>query len=113
MRAVNAVQRVAEVHGARTEWVVRSAFHALWQVRLALAHFCRRMPDRPFSLARDVLDAAPLEALTADADAEAHCLAARLDEVEILAAGIDDNRSGLLVCLVLDFLGQELGVHLP
>ena len=51
--AVDAEQGIAEIHGARAERIARAAGHEARQVRLAVDHLLRRMPVRPFLLARD------------------------------------------------------------
>ena len=49
--AVDAVDGVAEIHGARAERVAGAAGHEARQVWLALDHFRRRPPVRPLGLA--------------------------------------------------------------
>src|SRR6516225_6970023 len=91
--AMNAVDRRAEIHGARAEWIAGTAGHEPRQIRLALDHFRRRAPVRPFQLAGDLLQAGPLEAVAADADAVAKRPAVGLDEVEEAVLGVDDDRA--------------------
>src|SRR5215470_178865 len=55
--AVDAVNGIAEVHGAGPQRVTRAAGHKARQVRLALQHFRRRDPVRPFLLAGNGLHA--------------------------------------------------------
>src|ERR1700690_2962461 len=78
VRAVDAVERRAEIHRARAERIVRAAGHEMRQTGLALEHFLRRGPIRPFLHGGDRVRARPGEARAADADAVAHRLAVAL-----------------------------------
>src|SRR5947209_7671393 len=102
VRAVNAVHRVPvagiEVEGARAERIVGSAGQAAGarrrhQMRPALQHIRRRHPVRPFRLTADTGSAGPAIGLLTGRDAIANRFAARLDEVEVLVARIDDDRA--------------------
>ena len=55
--AVDAVDRLAEIHGAGAERIAGSAGHEARQIGLALDHLRRRMPVRPFGLAGDLQQA--------------------------------------------------------
>src|SRR6478735_8484186 len=52
VRAVDTVQRRAEIHRARPQGIVRTAGHEMRQIRLPLDHFIGRRPVRPFFLRR-------------------------------------------------------------
>src|SRR5271157_1417979 len=90
--AVDAVDGLAEIHRPRAERIARPARHEARQVGLALDHLRRRAPVRPFLLAGNLLQARPLEAVAADADAVAQRAVVRLHEVEEALAGVDDDR---------------------
>src|SRR5271166_627804 len=79
---VNAVDRLSEVEGAGAHRITRSARHEPRQIWLALDHLRRRAPVRPFLLAGYFLQARPLEALAADANAIAERAIVRLHEIE-------------------------------
>src|ERR1700744_885229 len=66
---VDAVQRRAEIDGARTERIVDAAGHVARQVRPSPAHLLRWRPARPFPFRGHAVHAAPAEAVAADADA--------------------------------------------
>src|SRR5262249_23446430 len=102
--SVDAVERVAQVHGARAERIFRAARHVARQVGTALEHLIRRPPIRPLALGGDVLDARPGEAGTPDADAVAQRPAVLLDQAEEAIRRIDDGGSGLLAAVVVDHL---------
>src|SRR5258705_8741622 len=67
--AVDAINGVAEIQGARAHRIARPARHEAREIRLALDHLRRRRPIRPFLLARYLQQPLPLEAVAADADA--------------------------------------------
>src|SRR6202021_2170062 len=69
--AVDAIDGAAEIHRTRAQGIARTTGHEARQIGLALDHFGRRMPIRPFRLARDLLHAVPGEPVAADADAVA------------------------------------------
>src|SRR6185437_7802344 len=52
VRAVDTVQRRAEIHRARAQGIVRTAGHEMRQIRLPPDHFIGRRPVRPFFLRR-------------------------------------------------------------
>jgi hypothetical protein len=88
---VDAVERGAEIEGARAERIGGAAGHEARQVGAAAQHLGGRAPVRPLGLAGDGLGAAPAEARTADADAVADGGAAGLDEVEAALLRVDDD----------------------
>src|SRR5580693_825859 len=93
VRAVNTVDGATEIHRARAERIARTAGHEPRQIGLALNHFRRRTPIRPFLLARYLLQAGPGEALAADADAIAKRPVVGLNQVKEAAFGVDNDRA--------------------
>jgi hypothetical protein len=89
VRAVDSVERISEIHGARPERVGKSTCHVSWQLGFAPEHVIGRGPIRPFLLHRDFRCPGPGETLASDADAVAQCLAARHHEIEPPLAGAD------------------------
>ena len=59
--AVDAIERGSQIHRARAERILRTAFHVPRQIGTAHQHFRRRGPVRPFLLGRNRLDARPGE----------------------------------------------------
>src|SRR5262245_37718625 len=106
VRAVDTIERRAEIHRAGAERILRPAFHVARQIGAALEHFGRRRPIRPFTLARNLADARPGEAGPADADAVADRGAVALDEIQEALVGIDDDGAAALVAIVVDDLLQ-------
>src|SRR5262249_22082756 len=106
VRAVDAIERRAEIHGAGAERVLRPAFHVARQIGTALEHFGRRRPIRPFTLAGDVVNARPGEAGPADADAVTDRGAVILDQIKKTLVGIDDDGAGTFPAVVVDDLFQ-------
>ena len=94
--AVDAVDGVAEIHGAGAERIAGAASHEARQIGLARDHLRRRMPIRPFGLARDLQQALPGEAIAADADAVADGGGLVLDQIEMALRRIDDDGAGRL-----------------
>src|SRR5262249_34921856 len=111
VRAVDAVERRAEIHGARAERIVGAADHVARQIRTALEHLVGRRPIRPLPLLRDVMHARPGEAGPADADAVAHRAPVALHQIEEAIAGIDDDGARPLAAVVADFLLEVARVH--
>src|SRR5271166_5926222 len=91
--AMDAIDGLAEIERARAHRVARATGHEARQVGLALDHLRRRPPVGPFLLAGDLLQARPLEAVAADADAVAKSPIVRLNEVEEALARVDDDRA--------------------
>src|SRR5262249_57686974 len=69
VRAMDAILRTADVHGARTERIAGAAGSHPWHIRLPTPHLPRRIPIPPLGLALDRFHARPGEAFPADADA--------------------------------------------
>src|SRR5262249_62216947 len=82
VRAVDAVERGAEIERARAERIVRTARHMAREVGPAPQHLRGRRPGRPFALGADALDAAPAEAVAPDADAVAQRLTIAQHEIK-------------------------------
>ena len=93
VRAVDAVERGAEIHRARTERIFRAALHEARQVGTAPEHLRGRRPVRPFLLGDDRGGAGPGEADAPDADAVAQRRAAVLHQIEPPLGGVDDDRA--------------------
>src|ERR1700682_155421 len=68
VRAMDAIERRAEIHGARAQRIVDAALHVAWQVGTARDHLRRRGPARPFLLGRDAMAVAPAETTPAEAE---------------------------------------------
>src|SRR6476620_4073553 len=94
--AVNAIDRGAEIHGAGAERIARPAGHPARQIRLALDHFLRWGPVRPFFFLRDLDEALPTEAVAADAEAVTQCAPAGMHHIEVTLVALHDDRAGLL-----------------
>src|ERR1700722_6853896 len=107
VRAVDAIDRVAEIHGARAQRIARATGHEARQVGLARDHFRGRRPIRPLGLARHRLGARPGEAVAADADAIAERLAVAEHVVEVGVRRIDDHRARGLAARIVDDLAAE------
>src|SRR5262249_35743145 len=111
VRAVDAVERRAEIQGPRAERIVGTADHVARQIRPALEHLIGRRPIRPLALLRDVVRARPGEARPADADAVAQGTAAALHQIEEAIAGVDDDGAGRLAAVVGDLLLEVARIH--
>src|SRR5688572_11352698 len=107
-RAVQAIERGADVEGAGAQRVLRAALHVGREVRNALAHLGRRSPIGPFGLAGDLVRTRPGEAVTADADAVLQRLALREHQIEPAFGGLDDNRAHLELGFVRNDLALDL-----
>src|SRR4030095_6257537 len=70
--AVDAVDGRTDIESARAERITGTAGHPARKIRVPRDHLPRRGPDRPLSLFADVVHAAPLKAIAADADAVPH-----------------------------------------
>src|SRR5258708_1334042 len=97
VRAVNAIKRRAQIHGAGAERVVEAACHVARQIGPPRQHLRRRGPARPFLFRRDAVGAAPAKAVAADTDAVAKSLALRQDEVKPPLGGVDVNGAGFIL----------------
>ena len=106
--AVDPIFRVAEIHRTRAEWIGFTAGHEARQVRLTFDHLLGWKPVRPFFHAADMLGARPGEALAADTNAVANCLAVADCHVKVGVRRIDDDSSGRLDCGVIDDGATEL-----
>src|SRR5215213_9818506 len=97
VRAVDAVKRGAEIHRARAERVVGSAYHVARQVGPPSQHLSGRRPTRPFFLGSDGLDAAPAETVPANTNAIADRLSVSENVIEPPLLSVDDNSAGALI----------------
>ena len=113
VRAVDAVERRAEIHGARAERIFGPADHVARQVRPASQHLAGRGPIRPFAFVADVVHPRPGEAGPTHADAIAQGAAAGLHQVEQPLASIDDDRSRCFPAVVADLLLEEARIAQP
>src|SRR5690606_41326575 len=91
------VEQVERTGAQRVAQPARLSSAPLGQFRLALDHFGRWRPGRPFALHRDPRATLPFEALAPDADAVPHGPAFGPHKIKKLLLGIDDARAGLLV----------------
>src|SRR5271165_123163 len=89
--AMNAIDGLPEIEGARPHRVAWATGHEARQIGLTLDHLRRRAPVGPFLLARYSLQARPLEAVASDANAIAKRAVVGLDEVEETLARVDDD----------------------
>ena len=89
--AMDAVNGVSQMHRASAQRITRAPCHKAGQIRLARNHFRRRVPIRPLSLAGDLQQASPGEAVAADPDAVTQRARLTLDQVQVTFAGFDNN----------------------
>src|SRR5258707_3850389 len=109
--AVDAIQRGSQIHRARAERILRTAFHVPRQIGAARQHFRRRRPSRPFLLGGTLLDARPAESGAADPDAVAHRLAVFLHQVQKLVGRIDDDGAGAFLAVIFNELLFEFRIE--
>src|SRR5262245_2900 len=109
--AVTAVQRIftigIEVEAARAHWVLRTARHVRRKRAKALLLTRGGGPAWPLGHAANLGDAGPTLRFLADRDAIADCLATRLDQIEEAIVGIDDDRSGRFLAVIVDDMALE------
>src|SRR6476659_3991768 len=89
--AVDAIDGVAQIEGARAERIAFAAGHETRQIRLSLDHFFRRMPVRPLAHVADTFGTGPSEAFASDADAVTQRLAAAEHQIEERVRRIDND----------------------
>src|SRR5450755_2777264 len=80
---VDAIHGGPEIHRAYAERITGSAGHEARQIRLALDHFWRRCPVRPFCLSRDIEQSLPRKSVSADTNAVADRAAIALNQIEM------------------------------
>jgi hypothetical protein len=104
---------IEQIHGARTERVLRRApVHGFRQLRMPLAHLRRRRPFRPERLLVDRGAAEPLEAVLANSDAISDGRLVLHDQIEKVVPRIDDHRADRLAAEIFDDLAMPLLVDL-
>src|SRR6476661_9765255 len=104
---MDAVDGRADIQRARAKRITRTAGHPAWQVGLARDHLGRGRPIRPLGFLADVVNAAPLKTVAADANAITHGNAVTHDEIEETVVGIDDDRARRLFGPVVDRLTAQ------
>src|SRR5215203_6466307 len=107
VRAMDAVERAAEIHGAGAERVLGAARHVARQVGPAADHLGRRAPVRPLALQADRLRAGPLEARAPDADRVLDRLAAARHVIEPALLGRDHDGAGRVAGVEADELARD------
>src|SRR5215213_1275736 len=115
-RAVQAIPQILpaaiEIHGARTERVVRTGIHILRQIRLALTHFRRRDPARPQRLAVDAGTAKPTETVAAHTNPITKGGLILENHIKKMMIGIDHHGALRLGTLIFDELAAPLAIDL-
>src|SRR5208337_4996437 len=91
--AMDTIDGLPEIERARAQGVAWTAGHEPRQIGLAFNHFRRRPPVRPLLLARNALQAGPLEAFAAHADAVAKGPVVPLQHVKETLLRVDDDRT--------------------
>src|ERR1700722_536543 len=104
--AVDAEERVLavgkEVERARTHRILWAAAHEIRDVAEPLMLAGGRRPGRPLDHVADLGDARPDERLLTHRDAVADRFAAGLHEIEEARVGIDNDRAGRLLAMIVD-----------
>src|SRR6266849_8257238 len=94
--AVNAIDRPTKIKRACTHGIAGASGHEAGQIGLALDHFRRRRPVRPFLLAGDAQQALPLKAVAANADAIADVASVGLHDIQKSLGRMNDDGAGSL-----------------
>jgi hypothetical protein len=94
VRAMNAIERRAQIHGAGAERVLDAARQVTRQIRPSRQHLRGRGPARPFLFGGDAMGAAPAKTLAADTDAVSEGLAVGENQIKSPLAGADDDGAG-------------------
>ena len=113
---MDAVERVTKVERPCAERIAWTACHEPRQIRLAVNHFCGRMPIRPFDHASNALRAGPSETLAADANTIAQSPAMAQNQVKVCIGRVDNDgasRFGRLIIyeLALELWRKPLGIR--
>ena len=108
IRTVDAVERVTKVERPCAEWIARTACHEPRQVGLAVNHFCRWVPIRPFDHASNALRAGPYETLAADANAIAQSPTMAKNQVKVCIGRVDNDGASRCGRLITYELALEL-----
>src|SRR3954451_20264568 len=109
VRAMDAVKRAGQIHGAGAEWVVDAARHVARQVGAAAQHLGRRAPIRPLPLHADRAHARPREPWAPDADRVLNSLAPAERVVEAALGGRDHDRARSVAAAERDHLARDGG----
>src|SRR6185437_13696798 len=102
VRAVNPIERRAQIDGAGAQRVIDAARHVARQVGPPRQHLRRRCPARPFLLGGDAVDAAPAKTVAADADAVAQRLAVGQHQIKPPLGGVHHNGARRVVAVEID-----------
>jgi hypothetical protein len=108
IRAMNAIERIAKVERPCAKWIARTACHESRQVGLAVNHFWRRMPIRPFDHASNALRTGPCETFAADANTIPQSAARTENQVKVCMGRIDNDGAGRFGRLIIYKLTLEL-----
>src|SRR5262249_5515677 len=108
VRAVDAVERVAQEKRAGAEGVAPASGHKTRQIGLAFDHLFGWIPIGPFRQPGNPFAARPSEAVAADPNAVTQSLAVAEHEIEIGVRGVDDDRAGRFLGVVIDQGATEL-----
>src|SRR5262249_32708844 len=110
VRAVNPVERAAEIHRARAERIVRiAALHVPRHIPLPRDHLRWRRPIRIFFFRGDLVRALPLEAPPADTDAVAQRRAAAFNEIKPPLCRVDDDGAWRILGVIMHCGAAEAG----
>src|SRR4029453_15509467 len=110
VRAVNPVERTAEVHRARAERIVRiAALHVPRHIPLPRDHLRWRRPIWIFFFRGDLVRALPLEAPPADTDAVAQRRATALNEIKPPLCRVDDDGAWRILAVITHGGAAEVG----
>src|SRR4026207_2490996 len=110
VRAVNPVERTAEIHRVRAERIVRiAALHVPRHIFLPRDHLRRRRPIWIFFFRGDLVRALPLEAGPANTDSPAQRRAAALNEIKPPLCRVDDDGAWRILTLIARGGAAEAG----
>lgn len=105
----------SEIQRPRAERILRTARHAFGPGRcawVACDHLGRWRPFRPRGFSQDRRASVPAETFTTHADAIAHRLALRQDEIKKVILGIDDNGPVLFRRFIGHYLPEVFRINL-
>ena len=98
--AMNSIDRIAEINGARAQRIADAAGYESRQIRLALDHLRGRYPVRPFRFAAYGLHAGPGKPVPTNADAIADGFAATEHVIKPRVGRIDNDGTRSFVGLI-------------